>query len=81
VAFWSQLAGCSRLAGTNPWSFIVLAGLIFLCWGEIFSLFPAMCTDLFGPKYATTNLSCLYTAKGRRRLPGAGGQFGGGAHA
>jgi MFS transporter, OFA family, oxalate/formate antiporter len=51
-------------AGTSPWGFIVLAGLIFLCWGEIFSLFPAMCTDLFGPKYATTNLSCLYTAKG-----------------
>jgi OFA family oxalate/formate antiporter-like MFS transporter len=23
-----------------------------------------MCTDLFGPKYATTNLSMLYTAKG-----------------
>jgi MFS transporter, OFA family, oxalate/formate antiporter len=51
-------------AGATPWGFILIAGLIFLCWGEIFSLFPAMCTDLFGPKYATTNLSCLYTAKG-----------------
>ncbi|HEY1684574.1 MAG TPA: oxalate/formate MFS antiporter [Tepidisphaeraceae bacterium] len=50
--------------GHNPWGFIFLAGVIFLCWGEIFSLFPAMCTDLFGPKYATTNLSCLYTSKG-----------------
>jgi OFA family oxalate/formate antiporter-like MFS transporter len=50
--------------GSNPWGFIFFAGLIFLCWGEIFSLFPAMCTDLFGPKYATTNLSWLYTAKG-----------------
>jgi MFS transporter, OFA family, oxalate/formate antiporter len=50
--------------GGSPWGFILLAGMIFLCWGEIFSLFPAMCTDLFGPKYATTNLSCLYTSKG-----------------
>jgi MFS transporter, OFA family, oxalate/formate antiporter len=52
------------LAGRDPWGFVLLAGVIFLCWGEIFSLFPAMCTDLFGQKYATTNLSCLYTSKG-----------------
>jgi MFS transporter, OFA family, oxalate/formate antiporter len=50
--------------GASPWGFVLLGGLIFLCWGEIFSLFPAMCTDLFGPQYATTNLSCLYTSKG-----------------
>ncbi len=35
--------------GQDPWGFVFFAGLIFLCWGEIFSLFPAMCTDLFGP--------------------------------
>jgi len=51
-------------AGTSPWAFVVFAGLIFLTWGEIFSLFPSTCTDTFGPKYATTNLSLLYTAKG-----------------
>ena len=50
--------------GQNPWGFVFFAGLIFLCWGEIFSLFPAMCTDLFGQKHATTNLSFLYTSKG-----------------
>lgn len=50
--------------GRAPIGFILCAGLIFVCWGQIFSLFPAFCTDLFGPKYATTNLSCLYTAKG-----------------
>jgi len=43
---------------------VIFAGLIFLTWGEIFSLFPSTCTDSFGPKYATTNLSLLYTAKG-----------------
>jgi len=50
--------------GTTPWAFVVFAGLIFLTWGEIFSLFPSTCTDSFGPKFATANLSFLYTAKG-----------------
>jgi OFA family oxalate/formate antiporter-like MFS transporter len=50
--------------GTAPWAFVIFAGLIFLTWGEIFSLFPSTCTDTFGPKYATANLSLLYTAKG-----------------
>ena len=50
--------------GTTPWAFIILAGLIFFTWGEIFSLFPATCTDTFGAKYATTNAGLLYTAKG-----------------
>jgi OFA family oxalate/formate antiporter-like MFS transporter len=52
------------VAGQTPWAFVVCAGLIFFTWGEIFSLFPSTCTDTFGPKYATTNASLLYTAKG-----------------
>ena len=44
--------------------FIVMAGLIFFTWGEIFSLFPSTCTDTYGAKYATTNAGLLYTAKG-----------------
>ncbi len=50
--------------GTAPWAFVVFAALIFLTWGEIFSLFPSTCTDTFGTKFATVNLSLLYTAKG-----------------
>ena len=50
--------------GGAPWAFVIFAALIFLTWGEIFSLFPSTCTDSFGPRYATTNLSLLYTAKG-----------------
>jgi OFA family oxalate/formate antiporter-like MFS transporter len=50
--------------GKAPWAFVVFAALIFLTWGEIFSLFPSTCTDSFGPKFATVNLSLLYTAKG-----------------
>jgi OFA family oxalate/formate antiporter-like MFS transporter len=59
IAYW-LLGG----AGHSPWAFVVFAGLIFLTWGEIFSLFPSTCTDTFGPKFATANLSFLYTAKG-----------------
>ncbi len=54
--------------GGHPWGFILFVGMVFFCWGEIFSLFPAMCTDLFGAKYATTNASLLYTAKGAAAL-------------
>jgi OFA family oxalate/formate antiporter-like MFS transporter len=50
--------------GTTPWFFVLFAALIFLTWGEIFSLFPSTCTDTFGTKFATVNLSLLYTAKG-----------------
>jgi MFS transporter, OFA family, oxalate/formate antiporter len=59
VAYW--LLGS---LGHAPWGFVVFAALIFLTWGEIFSLFPSTCTDTFGTKFATVNLSLLYTAKG-----------------
>jgi OFA family oxalate/formate antiporter-like MFS transporter len=59
IAYW--LLGT---AGTTPWTFVICAALIFFTWGEIFSLFPSTCTDMFGPKYATTNAALLYTAKG-----------------
>jgi OFA family oxalate/formate antiporter-like MFS transporter len=59
IAYW--LLGS---LGTAPWAFVAFAALIFLTWGEIFSLFPSTCTDTFGPKFATVNLSLLYTAKG-----------------
>ena len=43
---------------------MIAAGLAFFTFGEIFSLFPATCTDLFGTRFATANASLLYTAKG-----------------
>lgn len=50
--------------GNSPWTFILTAGLVYFTWGEIYSLFPAMCTDLYGARYAATNAGLLYTAKG-----------------
>lgn len=52
----------------NPVLFVVLSGLVFFAWGEIYSLFPATCTDLYGRKFATTNYGLLYTAKGTAAL-------------
>jgi len=66
IAF--ALGGCAYLLlayfGHSPWTFVLCAALIFFTWGEIFSLFPSTCTDLFGSKFATTNAMLLYTAKG-----------------
>jgi MFS transporter, OFA family, oxalate/formate antiporter len=59
LAYW----GLGAL-GHTPHMFVLMAALIFFTWGEIFSLFPATCTDTFGAKYATTNAGLLYTAKG-----------------
>lgn len=59
IAYW--LLGT---LGHAPWAFVLFAALIFLTWGEIFSLFPSTCTDTFGTTFATVNLSLLYTAKG-----------------
>ncbi|WP_300216724.1 oxalate/formate MFS antiporter [Bradyrhizobium sp.] len=51
-------------AGSTPWAFVISAAIVFFTWGEIFSLFPSTTTDIFGPKYATTNTALMYTAKG-----------------
>jgi MFS transporter, OFA family, oxalate/formate antiporter len=48
----------------NPLLFVVFSAFTFFGWGEIFSLFPALCGDFFGRKHATENYGYLYTAKG-----------------
>ena len=52
----------------RPVLFVILSGLVFFAWGEIYSLFPATCTDIYGRKFATTNYGMLYTAKGTAAL-------------
>ena len=48
----------------DPLMFVILSGIVFFGWGEIFSLFPSTLTDTFGEKYATTNYGFLYMAQG-----------------
>jgi OFA family oxalate/formate antiporter-like MFS transporter len=52
------------LNARNPVMFVLMSGLAFFGWGAVFSLFPAVCGDMFGRKFATTNYGLLYTAKG-----------------
>jgi OFA family oxalate/formate antiporter-like MFS transporter len=48
----------------NPLMFVIFSAFTFFGWGEIYSLFPALCGDFFGRKHATQNYGFLYTAKG-----------------
>jgi MFS transporter, OFA family, oxalate/formate antiporter len=48
----------------NTLLFVLLSGVVFFGWGEIFSLFPATLTDTFGTRNATRNYGCLYMAQG-----------------
>lgn len=52
----------------EPFLFVILSGLVFFAWGEIYALFPALCADLYGKKFATANYGLLYTAKGTAAL-------------
>ncbi len=52
------------LCANRPMLFVLLSGLVLFAWGEIFALFPATCTDIYGRKFATANYGMLYTAKG-----------------
>jgi len=49
---------------SDPVLFVLLSGVVFFGWGEIFSLFPSVLTDTFGTKHATTNYGFLYMAQG-----------------
>ena len=70
IAFMAEGIGIYALLhfATDPLLFVILSGVVFFAWGEIYSLFPATCTDIYGRKYATTNYGLLYTAKGTAAL-------------
>ena len=70
VAFLLEGIGILVLVreAADPVAFVVLTGVVFFAWGEIYSLFPATCGDTFGRKFAATNYGLLYTAKGTAAL-------------
>jgi MFS transporter, OFA family, oxalate/formate antiporter len=70
IAFLFEGIGIYALLhfANDPFLFVLLSGLVFFAWGEIYSLFPATCTDIYGRKFATTNYGMLYTAKGTAAL-------------
>jgi len=50
--------------GRSPVAFVVLTALTFFAYGEIYSLFPAICGDAYGRKFASANAGLLYVGKG-----------------
>lgn len=70
IAFFLEGAGILLLSrfGQDPVAFVLLSGIVFFAWGEIYSLFPATCADTFGSKFAAANAGLLYTAKGTAAL-------------
>jgi MFS transporter, OFA family, oxalate/formate antiporter len=54
--------------GHSAVAFVISAAFVFLFWGEIFAVFPAICGDTFGVRNATANNGLLYTAKGTSAL-------------
>jgi OFA family oxalate/formate antiporter-like MFS transporter len=70
IAFFLEGLGILALVALarDPVAFVVLTGVVFFAWGEIYSLFPATCGDTFGRRYAAANYGLLYTAKGTAAL-------------
>ena len=70
IAFALEAVGILALYqfGQQPVAFVILTGLVFFAWGEIYSLFPSTTTDTFGSKYAAANAGLMYTAKGTASL-------------
>lgn len=70
IAFFLEAVGILLLSqlGGNPVAFVVLSGMVFFAWGEIYSLFPSTCGDTYGWKNAAGNAGLLYTAKGTAAL-------------
>src|SRR5712671_807482 len=48
IAFFLEGIGIYALLyfANNPVLFVILSGVVFFAWGEIYSLFPATCTDI-----------------------------------
>ena len=66
MAFSLEALGILALGwyGSNPWAFVVLSGIVFFAWGEVYSLFSATAGDTFGTKNIGTIYGLLYCAKG-----------------
>jgi OFA family oxalate/formate antiporter-like MFS transporter len=75
VAFFLQsvfLAAVVTLGRRSDTWFVVTMAMVFLTWGELYVLFPAMLADLFGARHAASNYSFLYSTKGVASILGGG---------
>src|SRR5262245_2888987 len=66
------LVAATTLGRTSDSMFVVLMVLVFLTWGELYVLFPAVLADFYGSKNSAFNYSFLYSAKGFASLLDSG---------
>jgi len=66
IAFTMEGLGIIALGyfGHNPYAFLILSGVVFLAWGEVYSLFSATAGDTFGTKHVGKIYGLLYCTKG-----------------
>jgi OFA family oxalate/formate antiporter-like MFS transporter len=66
IAFSLEGLGILALGwfGHYPWGFVLLSSVVFLAWGEVYSLFSATAGDTFGTKHIGKIYGALYCAKG-----------------
>jgi OFA family oxalate/formate antiporter-like MFS transporter len=75
TAFFLQglcLLAATTLGRQGDALFVVTMVMVFLTWGEIYVLFPAVLADLYGSRSSALNYSFLYSAKGFASLAGSG---------
>lgn len=67
LAFFLQSLFLVSVVTIGRWGdawFVITMVLVFLTWGELYVLFPAVLTDFFGARHAASNYSMLYSTKG-----------------
>lgn len=66
VAFLLEGLGILALGafGHYPWLFLLMTGVVFFAWGEIYSLASAITADTFGTKHYGKIYGLLYCSKG-----------------
>jgi OFA family oxalate/formate antiporter-like MFS transporter len=75
IAFLLQaifLLALTTLGRQGDAIWVALVVLVFLTWGELYVLFPAVLADMYGSKNSAGNYAFLYSAKGFASLLGGG---------
>lgn len=66
------LLGVVMVGGRSPAMFVLTLALVYFTWGEVYSLFPSASADYFGSRFASSNYSFIYAAKGAASIVGGG---------
>ena len=77
IAFGLEAIGIWALSafGQDPVMFVILSGLVFFAWGEIYSLFPSTCTDVYGTQIRHDQCRPAVHREGHRLAAGAVRQY------